>query len=108
MQSLEQDSLEAGQYILKSARAGGGAVPRIHGADPQGEPGTGREGFTQLYRTLLRLREKRIRENLEQIRVFTLEVEEQSNLMDDSSMIGEYNKALNRIDKAIKQQVVLD
>jgi DNA primase len=110
MQSLEQDGLEATQYIVENLPEAVEELYREYLAPmPQGEPGA-EEGFTQLFRTLLRLREKRIRENLEQIRVFTLEVEQEVNPLGDSNknLIGEYNKALFRIDKAMKQQVEVD
>jgi DNA primase len=109
-QSLDQDVLEAPQYIQENLPEAIGELYREYLAPiPQGEPGT-EEGFVQLFRTLLRMREKRIRENLDQIRAFSLEVQEDMDLLVDFNrkMIVEYNTALIRIDRAMKQQVLAD
>jgi DNA primase len=109
-QSLEQDELEAEQYILENLPEAVEDLYREYMAPiPQGEPGS-EEGFTQLFRTLLRLREDRIRENLDQIRAFTLEAQGEAEVLADfnSQRIVEYNTALIRIDKARKQQVLAD
>lgn len=110
LQSLEQDEMDADQYILENMPPAVEDLYREYLAPiPQGEPGT-EEGFVQLFRTLLRLREDRIRENLDQFRAFSLEAQAEADIEADfnARMIVDYNKALSRIDKARKQTVLPD
>jgi DNA primase len=109
IQSLEQDAMEASQYLVETMPESLQDTYRAY-LEPfsEGEP-TSQTAFELAFRTLLRLRESRVKENLEQMRFLSQELQEQSDLrVNLDEMTVQYASALSRLHKAIKQPVIVD
>lgn len=110
VQSLEQDGMETAQYLLENLSEEIYTLYRDYLAPiPEGEPSL-QESFETVFRTLMRLRKERVKENLEQMRAFSLEDQTGQETLRSSytELTIQYTTALNKIDRAMKQPVLLD
>ena len=84
IQSLEQDGMEASQYLVETMPETLQDTYRAY-LEPftEGEP-TSQTGFELAFRTLLRLRKSRINENIEQIRFLSQDFQEQGRSAQES------------------------
>jgi DNA primase len=107
--SLEQDRMEASQYLAENTPET--LDETIHAylvPFAEGEP-TSQTAFELLFRTLLRLRESRVKENLEQMRFLSQELQGQNDLRGNiDEMTVQYTLSLNRLMRAIKQPITFD
>ena len=110
VQSLEQDELEAAQYLQENLPESLEELFREYLAPiEKGEPGQ-QESLETVFRALLRLRKERVNENLEQMRAFTLEMQNEKDPLSSSynELTMQYTSALNKITRALIQPVILD
>jgi DNA primase len=110
VQSLDQDGLDAAQYLLENLPEEIYTLYREYLAPiPEGEPNP-QESFETVFRTLMRLRKERINENLEQMRAFSMEEQPEKGALRNSytELTIQYTTALNKIERAMKQGVLLD
>ena len=106
VQALEQDSMEPAQYMQESLPDPVYELYREYLLPfPEGEPNA-QESLEILCHTLLRLRRERVKENLDQLRSFSLENDALSGSYNELTL--QYTSALNKIDRALKQPFVLD
>jgi DNA primase len=108
--SLEQDQLEPGQYILENLPESLQViVDDMLSAFSYEEPNANRQ-VEELVRSVLRLRYIRVKEDLDQLRNFQEEVQQQGEIDLESylEMIVNYSKTRDRIDQALKRPVQLD
>ena len=110
MRSLEQDQLEPLQYVRENLPASLNAFVEIL-LQPlaQREPGANKlsEEFVRL---VLRLRNVRVKQGLEQLRVFQQDIDIQDELSMASyhEMIMNYSRTREKIDQALSKPVQLD
>jgi DNA primase len=108
--SLEQDQLEPGQFIQENMPESLQViVDDILSPSNYEEPNVNRQ-IEELVRSVLRLRYIRVREDLDQLRNFQEEVQQQGEIDLESylEMIVNYSKTRDRIDQALKRPVQLD
>jgi DNA primase len=109
-QSLEQDGMEAAQYLQENLPESLEELFREYLAPiEKGEPGQ-QESLEIVFRTLLRLRKERVKENLEQITTFKQEMQNEKDALHASydELAIHYADAINKITRALIQQVILD
>ena len=108
IQSLEQDAMDATHYLADNAPDSLQAT--VHSYL---EPFTGGEPNPQkvsedLAYTLLRLRENRVRENIDQVKFLKMELQGQAELRENlDEMTMQYTITLSKLQKALKVQNVL-
>jgi DNA primase len=110
VQALDQDAMEPAQYLQETLPDQIFEVYREYLLPfPEGEPSQ-QESLEILFRTLMRLRKERVKENLEQLRSFSLEAPTEQDALSGSynELTMQYAAALNKIDRALKQPVVMD
>ncbi len=110
VQALDQDTMEPAQYLQETLPDQIFEIYREYLLPfPEGEPSP-QESLEILFRTLMRLRKERVKENLDQLRSFSLETAEQPDVLSGSynELTLQYAAALNKIDRALKQPVLLD
>lgn len=106
MLSLEQDSLDANHFLAEHMPEE--LRPAVHAyleAFTGGEP-TPQKAFEDIVYTLLRLRENRVRENLDQMRFLSSDLQGQADLRANlDEMTLQYTLTLQRLQRALKQPV---
>lgn len=109
LDSLEQDQMDPNQFMLEKVPDElNEIVQRYMERIPQGEP-TPNELPEDLTRSLLRLRYTRVNENLAQLRFLQEDVQENDLRQDTySEMAIQYLTARNRLDRALKQSVLIE
>ncbi len=107
IQSLEQDHMDANHFLAENM-----PEPLQETAHAYLQPFTGGEPnnqkvFEDLVYTLLRLRESRVRENLDQLRFLSEDLKGQSELRGNlDEMILQFTVTLQRIQKTLKANVL--
>ncbi len=113
IQSLEQDELDANQYILeKLPETLQDLVRELLAPYDQGEP-TPEKLIENLVRTMMRLRESRTHKHLDQLIFMQKDIQEEGGLRVDEfqgihTYVYQCTLALKAIDKALGQPVQLD
>lgn len=112
MDALNQDEQDAGEFIAGQVSEDLRALyDELVAPWDKGDPGS-EEAFIQLFRTVLRIRERHIRENLEQFRqmaILASDQEEKAGSLDmNARLVVDFNMILKRIDSALKRPVLLN
>ncbi|HMN60361.1 MAG TPA: DNA primase [Anaerolinea sp.] len=102
-QSLEQDALEATHFLAENTPDTLQAVVHTYLEPITGGEPTAQQAVEDLAYTLLRLRENRVRENLDQLRYLGQDLQEQADMRANlDEMTLQFTGTLNRLLKALK------
>ncbi len=107
IQSLEQDEMDSTHYLAENTPDSLQATVHTY-LEPftGGEPNLQR-AIEDLAYTLLRLRENRVRENLDQLRFLGQDLQDQAEMRGNlDEMTLQFTVTLNRLQKALKAQMV--
>jgi hypothetical protein len=108
-QALEQDTLEANQYLLENLPETLSELVRHYLEPLQGGEPAAQQLLEDMVYTLLRLRLVRVNENLDQLRYLQQELESGDLLQENySEVTAQYILLRQRLDKTLRMPVQLD
>jgi DNA primase len=106
MQSLEQDQMDAGHFLVENLPDTLKEIAHVYLEPFTGGEPNNQKVFEDLTYTLLRLRESRVRENLEQLRFLSQDMQGQAEMRGNlDEMSVQYTQTLQRLQKALRSPV---
>ena len=106
IQSLEQDQMDANHFLAENLPDPLQEIAHTYLEPFKGGEPNNQKVFADLTYTLLRLRESRVRENLEQLRFISQDLQGQADLRTNlDEMIIQFTLTLQRLQKTLKKNL---